>query len=135
MTDVFTKEKRSWVMSRIKSTETKIEKRLETVLKKNNVRFKKYPQIFGKPDFLVNNKIVIFVDGCFWHKCPKHYNKPKTRGKFWISKIQSNVKRDKKVLHKLRKEGYTVLRFWEHDIEKRPNYLIDKLLIRLSNTI
>ena len=135
MTDVFTKKKRSWVMSRIRGKETKMEKFLAKEMKKAKIKFKAYPNIYGRPDFLIRNKLVVFVDGCFWHKCPKHYSGPKSRKKFWYPKIESNVKRDKKVSRKLKREGYTVLRFWEHDIEKRADYVINRLVNKSSKTI
>lgn len=128
MTDVFTKEKRSWVMSRIRGKNTKIEKLFEKKLKENRIKFKKYPKILkkGNPDFLIG-KIAVFIDGCFWHKCPLHYRAPKSRKKYWLYKIQQNVKRDKEVNKQLRKTGYKVVRFWEHDISKNPDTCIRKV--------
>ena len=133
MTDIFSKEKRSWVMSRIRSKNTKMEDLLAKEMKQHNIRFKRYPKIYGNPDFSME-KTVIFIDGCFWHKCPLHYKKPSTRKRFWLQKIENNVKRDKKVTTLLRKKGYNVMRFWEHDLEKRPNYVIEKIIKKL-NTI
>ncbi len=128
MPDIFTKEKRSWVMSRIRSTETKTEKKLMAHLKENGIRFKKYPKIFGSPDFLIGKNITVFVDGCFWHKCPKHYKAPKNSKKFWLSKIERNVQRDRTVNYRLKKEGYKVVRFWGHDIENRMEKCTQRLL-------
>lgn len=129
MTDVFTKEKRSWVMSRIRGKNTKMENLFARELRKAKIKFKRYPRIYGSPDFLVNENIVVFVDGCFWHKCPIHYKEPKTKRKFWVSKIEENIKRDKKVDKKLKGEGYKVIRFWEHEIE----HDIKKCVKRLNN--
>jgi DNA mismatch endonuclease (patch repair protein) len=96
-----------------------MENLLASKLKENGIRFKRYPKIFGKPDFLIrNSNIVIFVDGCFWHKCPRCYREPKTEKNFWIKKIESNVKRDRVVNKELEREGYRVVRFWEHEIER-----------------
>jgi len=133
MTDVFSKEKRSWVMSRIRSADTKMENLLEVKLRENAIKFEKHPKLFGKPDFLIKNKnIVIFIDGCFWHKCPAHYKEPKSRKEFWLPKIEENVKRDKEVNRKLRKEGYKIIRFWEHELEKTPDYAIRKIINKLK---
>jgi len=132
MTDVFTRKKRSWVMSRIRSKNTKMENLFESKLKENHIKYERYPEIFGRPDFLIKNKnIVIFIDGCFFHKCPKHYKAPKTKKKFWISKIEKNVKRDKEVVRRLRKEGYGVIRFWEHKIEKN----VDECILKINNCL
>ena len=134
MPDVFTKKKRSWVMSRIRGKNTKIENSLEREMKKSKIKFKSYPKIYGSPDFLVNKNIVIFVDGCFWHMCPLHYVEPKSKKNFWIPKIERNVERDKEVTKKLKKMNYTVIRIWEHDVKKRPEYVIKKLKA-LSETV
>lgn len=131
--DVFTKEKRSWVMSRIKGKNTRIEKLLEKEFRKNNIRFRKHPRMFGRPDFLINKKLAVFVDGCFWHKCPEHYSEPKSRKGFWIPKIKKNIIRDRKVTRKLRKDGYSVLRFWEHDVEKKPERVVNKIIRKLNS--
>jgi DNA mismatch endonuclease (patch repair protein) len=133
MADVFTKEKRSWVMSRIKGTDTKPENLLAEKLRKSKIKFKKYPKLLGKPDFLVEKDTVVFVDGCFWHGCPKHYREPKTKKKFWLPKIMKNMQRDKEVARKLKKEGYIVVRFWEHEVEKNLDGCIRKL--RKSRTV
>jgi len=129
MTDVFTKEKRSWVMSRIRSKNTKMENLLAKEMRKAGIKFKRYPKIYGSPDFLTNKNVTVFIDGCFWHKCPIHYREPKTKKKFWVSKIESNVMRDKKVNENLKKQGYKVIRVWEHDVKKN----IDKCIKILKN--
>jgi len=118
LADVFTPEKRSYVMSRIRYRDTKIELKMEKILKDNHITFREHPRIFGSPDFLVGKKILVFCDGDFWHG----YNydvKKKPSGKFWRKKIERNMKRDQTVTRKLRRDGWSVLRFWEHDVEKR----------------
>ena len=83
----------------------------------------------GKPDIVFSKrKIIIFIDGCFWHKCPACFIKPETHTEFWIKKISSNVKSDKKVNKILINDGWKVLRFWEHDIEKEPEKIISEIL-------
>lgn len=75
-------------------------------------------KLIGKPDIVFpRKKIVIFIDGCFWHKCPRCFIKPRTNVKFWKEKIESNVKRDKIVNSELRKMGWKVLRIWEHELK------------------
>ena len=59
------------------------------------------------------HKMVVFIDGCFWHGCPKCYKPPKSNRKFWVNKISSNIKRDRKVSRTLRAQGWAVLRVWE----------------------
>ena len=118
MTDVHTPKQRSYNMSRIKASETKLELKLKKFFK--ILGFVYQPKnIYGKPDFAHRKeKIAVFLDSCFWHKCPKHYKKPSTNKKFWVEKINKNAIRDKKVTRKLKKGGWKVLRIWEHDIKK-----------------
>ena len=88
--------------------------------------------IFGKPDFVFPEvKIAVFVDGCFWHGCPKHANAPKNNREFWRQKIDANKKRDQKVNRRLRSEGWSVQRIWEHDI-KNPERCAKKILRALD---
>jgi len=61
------------------------------------------------------SKLAVFVDGCFWHRCPKHYIAPKAHGSFWDSKIRGNVERDAETAMRLAESGWIVLRFWEHE--------------------
>ena len=117
MTDVHTKEQRSYNMSMVKASKTKPELKLRKFLK--ILGFTYQPKnIYGKPDFADRKeKIAIFIDGCFWHKCPKCFKLPKSNVKFWREKINKNVERDKKVTRKLKKDGWKVLRIWEHNIK------------------
>jgi len=135
MTDIFTKKKRSWVMSRIRSKNTKMENTLAIEMKKAGIKFKRYPKIYGSPDFIANRNTLIFIDGCFWHRCPKHYTEPKSRKGFWVEKLGKNVERDKEVTRKLRKMGYNVVRIWEHEMEKRPEHVVKMLVKKMSETI
>ncbi|MBN1392458.1 MAG: DNA mismatch endonuclease Vsr [Sedimentisphaerales bacterium] len=69
----------------------------------------------GRPDFFFCKKrIAVFIDGCFWHGCPKCGHYPKTRSKFWKTKILRNKERDKRNRHILRKHGIKVVSIWEH---------------------
>ena len=90
MTDKHTKEQRSYNMSRIRSTHTKIELDFKPLLIGTYLRYQ--PKILGKPDFGSKKyKIAVFIDGCFWHKCSKCYIQPKSNRKFWISKIIDTI--------------------------------------------
>ncbi len=68
----------------------------------------------GKPDFIFRpQKVAVFVDGCFWHRCPRHARVPKTRVAFWSAKLARNAQRDRAVTRALHASGWTVLRVWE----------------------
>ena len=131
MTDIFTPKKRSYIMSRIRYRDTKIEKMMKKILLENNIKFKAYPKIYGNPDFLAEKKIIIYCDGDFWHGY-NYENKTKPSKKFWKNEIEGNIKRDRRVSRKLRRDGWSVLRFWEHDIEKHPESCTRKILRRVK---
>lgn len=133
MVDVHTKRQRSYNMSKIKGKDTKTEIKLREALWSKGIRdYRTHPRkIFGKPDIIFRKyKIVLFVDGCQWHKCSKHYVEPKTNKSFWINKINRNVERDKKVNKLLRQEGWYVIRVWEHDLKKKN---INRITNRILN--
>lgn len=128
MTDCFTKEKRSKVMSKIKSKNTKPELKLRKALWAKGYRYRIHTKLHGKPDITFpSRKIAIFIDGCFWHKCPKCYKKPKSNQKYWIPKIERNVERDKENIRNLKKLGWKTIRIWEHDIKKNIELVIKKI--------
>lgn len=127
MADIFTPEKRSWVMSRIRGTNTKIDLRMNEMLDSTRYKFEMYPKMFGKPDFILPRKrIVIFCDGDFWHGY-KYHEKKRPAKKFWRDKIERNMRRDVAVSRRLRCDGWSVLRFWEHDIERNPEKCMRKI--------
>ncbi|MGI0026897.1 MAG: very short patch repair endonuclease [Nitrosopumilaceae archaeon] len=127
MVDVFTPEKRSMIMSKIRSKNTKIDRDMRELLSKIGCEYIMYPKMYGNPDFIIPSmRIAIFCDGDFWHGF-KYHEKKKPSKKFWRNKIEKNMTRDKKVSRKLRSEGWHVLRFWEHDIEKRLVFCSQKI--------
>lgn len=86
-------------------------------------------RIAGVPDFIFPKyKMAIFVDGCFWHGCTRCKTQPKTNAKYWKTKIANNQKRDKKVKKQLVRDGWKVLRFWEHEIKENPNHVLEKIV-------
>lgn len=74
-----------------------------------------------RPDFVFRKeRIVVFTDGCFWHCCPLHGNRPKSNRDFWDRKLDSNKARDAKADEELSDSGWRVLRFWEHSVKSDP---------------
>jgi len=126
MPDTFSKKKRSQIMSKIRAKNTRLEIGFKELIK--GLRFRYQPDIFGKPDFASKKlKIAIFIDSCFWHKCPKHFRKPTANNIYWTKKINRNVERAKEVNAYLKKQGWKVIRFWEHDIKKNPKKCVLKI--------
>ena len=130
MADIFTPEKRSWVMSRIRPKDTKIEKATASMLRKNKIHYRRFPKLFGSPDFIVEKKTLVFCDGDFWHGY-RYGRKKKPEKKFWREKIERNMARDRKVSRTLRREGWSVVRLWGHDIEKNPDRCVRRILAAL----
>ena len=123
----------SYRMSRIRSTETSIEKRLGKALWAVGIRYRKnYKKAIGVPDFaIVKYKIAIFCDSAFWHGYKNMTTKRhafKSNVTFWTQKIERNIQRDKEVNRRLRKHGWKVLRFWDFQIEKNLNKCIETVL-------
>jgi len=122
MPDVFTKAKRSAVMSRIRGRGNKeTEIALMKLLRRHHVTgWRRNQNVFGRPDFAFRrNRLALFVDGCFWHGCPKHCKIPAGNRAFWKKKFAANKARDRRVNRELRKMGWHVMRIWEHDLTKR----------------
>ncbi|MGA8777119.1 MAG: very short patch repair endonuclease [Methanoregula sp.] len=126
MTDVLTREQRTRNMSNIRGKNTGPELKLRKLLWSHGIRgYRIHYNLPGKPDIVfTKKKIAIFIDGCFWHKCPICFQEPETRKEFWMKKIQSNVERDDKVNLQLKSDGWTVMRFWEHDVRKNPEAIV-----------
>ncbi|MCC7349385.1 MAG: DNA mismatch endonuclease Vsr [Phycisphaerales bacterium] len=79
--------------------------------------WRRHPPLFGKPDFVFRTqRVVLFVDGCFWHGCPQHATQPANNQEFWQNKLAGNKRRDRLVNRTLRKKGWRVMRIWEHDL-------------------
>ena len=122
MPDVFKPEIRSYVMSRIRKTDTKPEVAVRKYLFNRGFRYKiHYRKLPGIPDIVLPKyKVVIFVNGCFWHahRGCKYNKPPKSNKDYWIPKIERNVERDKKYKKEITKLGWKVLTVWECEIEK-----------------
>lgn len=134
MADIFTKKKRSEIMSRIKGRDTKLEISFRKALWCAGLRGWRIHHGSHRIDVaFTRKKVAIFLDGCFWHGCPKHYRKPKTDEGYWIPKIEANRERDKKTTKALETEGWRVVRIWEHDLGNSDEAM--KQAVRISQLI
>ena len=157
MSDVFTKAKRSEVMSQIRSRGNKdTELTLMFLLRAHRITgWRRHFQIRGRavlprgpniraaqqrrptfrtrPDFVFRQaRLAIFVDGCFWHGCPRHATQPKNNRAFWRRKFSRNKQRDKVVNQALRKAGWRVLRIWECRLRKSPQSCLRRIMRGLT---
>lgn len=126
--DTVSREKRSQIMSAVKSKDSRIESEFRKALWNAGYRYRKnVSDYFGKPDILLKKyQTVIFIDSCFWHGCKKHLRLPSSRIEYWERKIQGNKKRDEKVNEYYKRIGWSVIRVWEHD-KKNLDKVIKKL--------
>ncbi len=134
MADVFSKRKRSRVMAAIRSKGNRTtELRLVAILRAAGVTgWRRHLRLPGRPDFAFPGaRLAVFVDGCFWHGCPKHCRLPKSRRKFWLGKITRNRSRDRQVARELRRAGWRVTRLWEHALNQTGR-VADRLARRLN---
>jgi len=129
MTDVLSKEQRAYNMSKIRGKNTGPEIKLRKLLWSAGIRgYRVHYNLPGKPDIVfVKKKIVIFIDGCFWHKCPIDFQEPETRKEFWMKKINSNVERDERNNRQLSDAGWTIIRIWEHEMRKEPEKVVQRI--------
>jgi DNA mismatch endonuclease (patch repair protein) len=117
MVDKISKKKRSKIMSAIRSKNTKPELALRRALWAQGLRYRIH---YGKEKIDIafpSKKVAVFVDGCFWHGCPQHSHIPKSNQKYWIPKLERNKERATLKNQRLKKQGWKVLRFWEHEID------------------
>lgn len=129
--DIWSKEKRSEVMSNIRSKNTSPEIRVRKMLFSQGYRYRLHVKnLPGKPDIVLRKyNAVIFVHGCFWHlhsEC-RDGTIPKTRTGYWKDKLLRNKERDKEHKRELQKQGWRVLQLWECEIENKPKEVLERL--------
>jgi DNA mismatch endonuclease (patch repair protein) len=135
MADTLTPEKRSWIMSRVKSKSTSIEVKVCKYLYSQGFRYRKnVANLAGKPDIVLGKyHTVIFIHGCFWHRhtgC-KDATTPKTNTEFWLRKFTTNIENDKKHLEALQKQGWNIIVLWECEI----NGNFDQIMQNVISTL
>ncbi len=124
MPDNLTVEQRSRTMSSIRARGNKqTELTLAKLFRKTGITgWRRHVNLPGTPDFsFSNNRVVVFVDGCFWHRCPRCYKRPQSNRGYWDLKIARNHRRDREVNVALRQLGWRVIRIWECALRKHPN--------------
>lgn len=136
MTDTLSKEERSRVMAKVKSRDTKPEKKVRSLLFSLGFRFRLCQKnLPGKPDIVLKKyKTVVFVHGCFWHgheNCKKA-RVPKSNVEFWKNKIERNKQRFNEVAGQLRAQGWKVVVVWECEIEKDFENTMRKLIAAIE---
>lgn len=130
--DIWDKEKRSKVMSNIRSKDTKPEITVRKLLYSRGFRYRLHVKnLPGKPDIVLRKfNAVIFVHGCFWHlhEGCRDGTIPKTRTEYWKKKLFGNKERDEKHIKALLSLGWRVLQIWECEVEKDPEKTLKKII-------
>jgi DNA mismatch endonuclease, patch repair protein len=117
-------------MSRNRGHNTKPEVTLRKLCFSIGLRYVLNSKLAGRPDFVFpRSRVAVFVDGCFWHGCPQHYQPPATRAEFWRQKIERNRARDAAVNADLDAAGWRVLRIWEHTVRREVAVAVEQILV------
>jgi len=125
-------------MSRIRSSGNReTEMRMIALFRRHGITgWRRNWPLFGRPDFVFpQQRLALFVDGCFWHGCPKHYMKPANNKAFWRKKLEANRARDRLVNQVLRKKGWRVLRIWEHDAARKSTTCVRRIRNALALSV
>jgi len=136
MADIFTSQRRSEIMARVRSTGTaSTEQKLLRLFRANHLTgWRRRANLPGSPDFVWRNeRVALFVDGCFWHGCPRHRSMPASHVEYWEAKLARNIKRDRRVSKQLRRSGWTVLRVWECALSRRREAATLRRIIKALN--
>ena len=135
-TDHVSAENRSEIMRAVKSRNVRsTEKALRAAMVGEGIcGWRMYRQnLPGVPDFVfAKQKLAIFVDGCFWHGCPKCYRRPHSNTSYWDAKVLGNIARDLSVNKACRIAGWRVLRIWEHQLAKSPTNCVRRIQRELT---
>ena len=135
MPDFLTRNQRSARMAAIRSRGNKeTELVVAKLLRQNGITgWRRNLPVFGKPDFVFRKaRLAVFVDGCFWHGCPKHCRMTASNRAFWRRKLSRSRQRDLLVNRTLRKAGWRVLRVWEHQLHRKKEAA---LLLRIQRAL
>lgn len=135
--DTFDKMTRSAIMRRVKSRNTAPEKYVLRAIRSARLSGwrRHYGKAFGTPDFAFpKQRVAIFIDGCFWHGCPKCLRRPKSNVDYWDKKVSANIARAKLVNRVLRDRGWKTLRIWEHSVQCLPEKTLAKIVDLVRHT-
>jgi len=130
----YTTKQRSKTMSRIRGKNSIPELLLRKALWAENIRFRIHRQdLPGRPDLVIDKyRLAVFVDGDFWHGYQWEHRKPKTNQAFWIPKIERNIQRDQFASESLSNLGYTVMRFWEHQVKQNLKACVNQVMLYIE---
>ncbi|MEW6747475.1 MAG: very short patch repair endonuclease [Planctomycetota bacterium] len=128
--DRITREQRAAIMRAMRSTNTGPELLLRKALWREGLRYRVHLRIAGaRPDVgFTRARVAVFIDGCFWHGCPKHYIPPAGNSQYWSAKLVTNQTRDEKNTRQLIEAGWTVLRFWQCEVKDALDCVVARVI-------
>ena len=133
--DSVSRDMRSRVMAKVRSKRNRsTEWRVRAFLVRAGIRgwTLNAAELSGKPDFVFQaQRLAVFVDGCFWHGCPKCYRRPSSHTEYWDAKAARNRARDAKITSSLKRQGWRVLRIWEHQLSTMHS-VVDRIRLQLE---
>lgn len=132
-------ERVSALMRRFKSRDTRPELAVRRTLHARGLRFRVHAQVPGYSRRSIDIaftrvRVAVFIDGCYWHSCPEHGKTPAANSEWWLAKLERNVARDRETDEALRAEGWTVLRFWEHEAPDEVASAIAEVVVQLKGS-
>lgn len=129
-------EVRSRIMSAIRSVNTRPELAVRRAVWARGLRYRIHDRsVPGTPDISNRSRhVAVFVDGCFWHACPRCYREPRSNVEFWRAKISRNRARRAKVRRMLRIDGWLVVQAWEHEVRRSPERVADRVEAAFGRT-
>ncbi len=124
-------------MTRQRSRDTGTELKLRSALHKRGLRYRLHQNLVDglrrEVDIVFKSaRVAVFVDGCFWHRCPVHGSVPRSNSEFWVNKLSANEERDRDTNRRLTAEGWLVVRVWEHDSPEKAAKRIQELVTARS---
>lgn len=128
---VETREERSRIMRAVPSKNTSVERALRKALRSAGLRGYRLHnhRVPGTPDVVFGQqRLAVFVDGCFWHGCSRCYREPKSRQEYWTMKVRRNRDRDATVNKECKVAGWRVVRLWEHEVLRTPQIAAERVV-------
>jgi len=133
--DKVSKSLRSKIMSQVRSSNNKsTEIKFKMAMVRAGLKhWRVQPKMLFSPDFIFEQeRVAVFIDGCFWHGCPMCKKCPSSNTEYWTAKISRNKARDKKASAELKKDNWKVVRFWEHEIKSNIDRCVGKIFLTIS---
>jgi DNA mismatch endonuclease, patch repair protein len=123
---------KSQQMARVRTKGTAAELALRKELWRRGWRYRLHLPLPGRPDLaFLHERVAVFVDGCFWHGCPRHYTAPSTNPTFWQRKLAKNQQRDRDVARALSLDGWRIIRLWEHEVTDNLDMAVNRVISAL----